>query len=74
MPACSVTVTGVRSATTPSRSSCSGSVLSHLAILAREAAEPTIVGYTNASRDLAEGREVLVDGDTGRVTLVAADV
>ena len=47
-----------------------GSVLSHLAILAREAGVPTVVGHANAVRDLPEGAEVIVDGDTGRVTLV----
>jgi pyruvate,water dikinase len=46
-----------------------GSVLSHLAILAREAGVATVVGYANALRDLPEGVEVLVDGETGRVTL-----
>jgi rifampicin phosphotransferase len=46
-----------------------GSVLSHLAILAREAGVPTVVGYAGASRDLPEGAVVLVDGDQGRVTM-----
>ncbi|HEY3142140.1 MAG TPA: PEP/pyruvate-binding domain-containing protein [Acidimicrobiales bacterium] len=46
-----------------------GSVLSHLAILAREAGVATVVGYTGASDDLPEGAVALVDGDTGRVTL-----
>jgi phosphohistidine swiveling domain-containing protein len=46
-----------------------GSVLSHLAILAREAGVPTVVGYANATRDLQEGDQVLVDGDTGLVTV-----
>ena len=46
-----------------------GSVLSHLAILAREAGVPTVVGYANATRDLHEGDQVLVDGDTGLVTV-----
>jgi len=49
-----------------------GSVLSHLAILAREAGVPTVVGYTNAVRELPEGAEVQVDGETGRVTLATA--
>ena len=51
-----------------------GSVLAHLAILAREAGVPTVVGYTNAVQDLPEGAEVLVDGETGRVTLVTEEV
>jgi pyruvate,water dikinase len=46
-----------------------GSVLSHLAILSREAGVPTVVGYVNATRDLVEGMEVTVDGDSGRVTV-----
>jgi pyruvate,water dikinase len=51
-----------------------GSVLSHLAILAREAGVPTVVGYANAVRDLPEGAEVKVDGETGRVTFEVAEV
>ena len=46
-----------------------GSVLSHLAILAREAGVATVVGYADATRDLPEGATVLVDGDVGRVTI-----
>ena len=46
-----------------------GSVLSHLAILAREAAVPTVVGYAGAKEDLPEGAVVFVDGDAGRVTI-----
>ena len=46
-----------------------GSVLSHLAILAREAQVATVVGYAGAVRDLPEGAIVVVDGDAGRVTL-----
>jgi pyruvate,water dikinase len=46
-----------------------GSVLSHLAILAREAGVPTVVGYAGAMEDLPEGAVVFVDGDGGRVTI-----
>ena len=46
-----------------------GSVLSHLAILAREARVPTVVGYAGATGDLPEGPIVHVDGDTGQVTI-----
>jgi len=46
-----------------------GSVLSHLAILAREAGVATVVGYADATEDLSEGAVVLVDGDAGRVTI-----
>jgi rifampicin phosphotransferase len=46
-----------------------GSVLSHLAILAREAGVPTVVGYANAKHELPEGAIVFVDGDAGCVRL-----
>jgi pyruvate,water dikinase len=46
-----------------------GSVLSHLAILAREAGVPTVVGYDRATEELPEGAVVEVDGETGRVTI-----
>jgi pyruvate,water dikinase len=46
-----------------------GSVLSHLAILAREARVATVVGYTGAKDQLSEGTVVHVDGDTGQVTI-----
>jgi pyruvate,water dikinase len=46
-----------------------GSVLSHLAILAREAGVATVVGYANAMQELPEGCTVTVDGETGRVTV-----
>lgn len=46
-----------------------GSVLSHLAILAREAGVATVVGYTGATSDLPEGAVVHVDGETGQVTI-----
>jgi pyruvate,water dikinase len=44
-----------------------GSVLSHLAILAREARVATVVGYAGAKDDLREGVVVRVDGETGQV-------
>jgi pyruvate,water dikinase len=47
----------------------SGSVLSHLAILARESGVATVVGYAGATTDLPVGAEVEVDGQSGRVTL-----
>ncbi|MGQ0618096.1 MAG: PEP/pyruvate-binding domain-containing protein [Acidimicrobiia bacterium] len=46
-----------------------GSVLSHLAILARESNVATVVGYTRAAEDLPEGAIVFVDGDRGQVTI-----
>ena len=44
-----------------------GSVLSHLAILAREAGVATVVGYAGAMDDLPEGAIVRVDGENGQV-------
>jgi pyruvate,water dikinase len=46
-----------------------GSVLSHLAILAREAGVATVVGYVNATQELRDGATVTVDGESGRVTV-----
>jgi phosphohistidine swiveling domain-containing protein len=50
-----------------------GSVLSHLAILAREAGVATVVGYAGAMQDLPEDAVVHVDGDGGRVTIQDQD-
>ena len=50
-----------------------GSVLSHLAILAREAGVATVVGYANATQELRDGTTVTVDGETGRVTVEEED-
>ena len=44
-----------------------GSVLSHLAILAREYGVPTVVGLDGATERFAEGTWVVVDGTTGEV-------
>ncbi len=44
-----------------------GSVLSHLAILAREAGVATVVGYARATEELPEGAMVMVNGETGEV-------
>jgi len=46
-----------------------GSVLSHLAILAREGGVAVVVGYAGARTDLPEGARVVVDGGEGRVTI-----
>ena len=46
-----------------------GSVLSHLAILAREAGVATVVGYAGATGELADGAVVEVDGSSGCVTV-----
>jgi rifampicin phosphotransferase len=50
-----------------------GSVLSHLAILAREQRVPTVVGYTNALTELAVGTRVRVNGDVGTVEMLDGD-
>lgn len=47
-----------------------GSVLSHLAILAREMHVPVVVGVPDALSRFPAGSTVLVDGATGEVTLV----
>lgn len=49
-----------------------GSVLSHLAILAREQGVPTVVAYPDVD-ELVDGAEVTVDGQSGEVTAVGAD-
>lgn len=51
-----------------------GSVLSHLAILAREARVATVVGYVGATTSLREGVIVTVNGETGEVTLEGEEV
>ncbi len=45
-----------------------GSVLSHLAILAREAGVAVVVGHRSAVDELPDGSLVTVDGTSGRVT------
>jgi pyruvate,water dikinase len=47
-----------------------GSVLSHLAILARELGVPIVVGYPNATAIFPPGMVVSVDGASGDVTVV----
>ena len=47
-----------------------GSVLSHLAILAREFGIPTVVGVSEALERFEPGAVVLVDGSTGEVVLM----
>ncbi|MGH9182067.1 MAG: PEP-utilizing enzyme, partial [Acidimicrobiales bacterium] len=49
----------------------SGSVLSHLAILAREFGVPAVVGVPDAVKRFPPGSRVRVDGTTGEVVLVA---
>jgi pyruvate,water dikinase len=50
-----------------------GSVLSHLAILARENRVATVVGYAGAMDELRPGARVEVNGETGEVTICDAD-
>ncbi|MGH9179568.1 MAG: PEP-utilizing enzyme, partial [Acidimicrobiales bacterium] len=47
-----------------------GSVLSHLAILAREFGIPTAVGVPGAVERLPAGTTVVVDGSTGEVAVL----
>ncbi|RBO80091.1 PEP/pyruvate-binding domain-containing protein [Nocardia puris] len=46
-----------------------GSVLSHTAIIGRELGIPTVVGVADATRLIADGAEVVIDGKAGTVTL-----
>ena len=50
-----------------------GSVLSHLAILARESGVATVVGYSSATQELVEGDVVTVNGETGQVTIAGKE-
>lgn len=47
-----------------------GGVLSHAAVVAREYRLPAVVGAAGATRAIADGRLVRVDGSTGDVTLL----
>ena len=49
-----------------------GTMLSHTAITGRKFGIPTIVGLTGASTLIPDGALVEMDGDTGRVTILAA--
>lgn len=51
-----------------------GSVLSHLAILAREFGVPIVVGLKDATKNWAEGTEIVLDGSTGEVEPVQETV
>lgn len=51
-----------------------GSVLSHLAILAREGHVPTVVGYAGATSTFDEGIVIEVNGDSGDVTIASEDL
>jgi pyruvate,water dikinase len=51
-----------------------GSVLSHLAILARESGVATVVGYAGATSELHEGDVVTVNGETGQVTIAGKEI
>lgn len=48
----------------------SGGALGHGALLAREAGVPAVLGTRDATRRIAPGQGLLVDGDLGRVYLV----
>jgi rifampicin phosphotransferase len=50
-----------------------GSVLSHLAILAREFGVPTVVGVEDAVTRFPPGTAVVVDGSTGEVTATSSE-
>jgi pyruvate,water dikinase len=46
----------------------SGGIGSHAAIVAREYGIPAVMGTGNGTKLLADGRQITVDGNTGRVT------
>lgn len=48
-----------------------GGAASHAAIVAREYGIPAVLGAAGATERIADGQEILVDGDAGRVTLIA---
>ncbi|WP_306357557.1 MULTISPECIES: PEP/pyruvate-binding domain-containing protein [unclassified Nocardia] len=48
-----------------------GSLLSHTAIIGRELGIPTVVGVPQATRRIADGDTVMLDGHAGTVTLIA---
>jgi phosphohistidine swiveling domain-containing protein len=48
-----------------------GSVLSHLAILARESGVAVVVGYADALGQFGEGVEVSVNGESGEVSILS---
>jgi pyruvate,water dikinase len=50
-----------------------GSALSHLAILAREAGIPTVVGVPDALRRFPPGTRLMIDGRTGEIDVLATD-
>ena len=50
-----------------------GSVLSHLAILAREFGVPTVVGVEDAVKRFPPGTGVVVDGSTGEVSAASSE-
>lgn len=47
-----------------------GSALSHLAILAREAGLPTVVGVPDALRRFPAGTRLMIDGSTGEIDVL----
>ena len=51
-----------------------GGMLSHGAIIAREFGIPSVVGVKDATRLIAHGSSITVDGDRGTVHLAAAEV
>ena len=50
-----------------------GSALSHLAILAREAGLPTVVGVPDALHRFPPGTRLMIDGRTGEIEVLEAD-
>ena len=46
-----------------------GSLLSHTAIISRELGIPAVVGVNNVMNKLQSGDYVVLDGDTGKITV-----
>jgi pyruvate,water dikinase len=49
-----------------------GGAVSHAAIVAREYGIPAVLGAARATARIADGQEILVDGDAGTVTILRA--
>jgi phosphoenolpyruvate synthase/pyruvate phosphate dikinase len=47
-----------------------GGPLSHGSIVAREYGIPAVLGTNTATKTIADGQRITVDGDTGIVTLI----
>jgi pyruvate,water dikinase len=51
-----------------------GAVMSHSVIVARDLGIPCVVSVTDATRTIPDGVMIEIDGDTGTVTILSAEV